>query len=89
MFDNDKTIEIKNYDEIRENLADMLVQFDKDANTDYQTDVYLYYDEKEKTARLDTFVNVGGNSWLNDDHKTIYTDKEHYNSGLKDFGVEI
>ncbi len=72
---------IKNREKIIEQLTEMLMQFDKDGN-EYQTDVYLYYDEENQTAELDTFVNVGGNSWLNDDHYTIYTDKEHYDDGV-------
>lgn len=68
---------IKNREEIVDKLVDMLVQFDKDCNS-YQTDVYLYYDKENQSAELDTFVNVGGNSWLNDDHYTIYSDKEHF-----------
>ena len=63
---------IKNREEIVDKLVDMLVQFDKDCNS-YQTDVYLYYDKENQSAELDTFVNVGGNSWLNDDHYTIYS----------------
>lgn len=51
--------------------------FDKECNQ-YQTDVYLYFDRDTNNATLDTFVNVGGNSWLNDDHYTIYCDREHY-----------
>lgn len=72
---------IRNREAIIEQLAEMLIQFDKDCNT-YQTDVYLYYDEENQTAKLDTFVNVGGNSWLNDDHYTIYLDREHYDDGI-------
>lgn len=68
---------IKNREEIIEKLVELLIQFDKDRNG-YQTDVYLYYDGENQTAELDTFVNVGGNSWLNDNHYTIYCDKEHY-----------
>lgn len=66
---------IKNRAEIVEQLAEMLKNFDRKLNQ-YQTDVYMYIDE-EGTATLDTFVNVGGNSWLNDDHYTIYCDREH------------
>lgn len=69
---------IKNRAEIVEQLAALLMDFDKQNNS-YQTDVYLYLNAENQTAKLDTFVNVGGNSWLNDDHITIYTDKEHYN----------
>lgn len=70
-------LEIKNREAIIEQLTEILMQFDKDCNQ-YQTDVYLYYDAENQTAELDTFVNVGGNSWLDDDHYTIYCDKEHY-----------
>lgn len=76
-------MEIKNREQLIDQLAEMLLQFDKDANP-YQTDVYLYYDKENQTAELDTFVNVGGNSWLNDSHYTIYTDKEHYD-GIWDY----
>lgn len=72
---------IKNREEIIKQLTEMLMQFDKDCNA-YQTDVYLYYDKENQTAKLDTFVNVGGNSWLDDDHYTIYTDKEHYDGNM-------
>lgn len=69
--------DITNREEIVESLAELLMQFDKDENS-YQTDVYMYIDEETGAATLDTFVNVGGNSWLDDDHTTIYTDKEHF-----------
>lgn len=69
--------EIRNRDEIIEQLTELLMTFDKECNQ-YQTDVYLYFDRDTNTATLDTFVNVGGNSWLNDDHYTIYRDREHY-----------
>lgn len=72
---------IINREEIVEQLTEMLMQFDKDARM-YQTDVYLYYDSENQAAKLDTFVNVGGNSWLNDNHYTIYTDKEHYDGDM-------
>lgn len=68
---------IKNREAVIEELAEMLKQFDMDRNQ-YQTDVYAYYNEETEEVTLDTFTNVGGNSWLDDDHTTIYTDKEHY-----------
>lgn len=74
---------INNYSEVVENLSKMLKQFDIDENQ-YQTDVYMYVDENGN-ATLDTFTNVGGNSWLNDNHYTIYTDKEHYEGGFSDW----
>lgn len=70
---------ITNREEIVERLAELLMQFDKEQNS-YQTDVYMYIDEETGAAALDTFVNVGGNSWLDDDHITIYTDNEHFDS---------
>ena len=75
---------MKNRAEIVAKLAEMLKKFDLELNP-YDTDVYLYYDEAEKTAELDTFVNVGGNSWLNDDHYTIYTDCEHHETDFDFF----
>ena len=71
--------DVANFDELNDELIELLKQFDKELNG-YDTDVYLYYDEDTNTATLDTFVNPGGNSWLNDDHYTIYTDKQHYDS---------
>ena len=71
---------IKNREQLVNELAEIFLQFDKDCNS-YQTDVYFYYDNRDQTGRLDTFVNVGGNSWLDDDHMTVYTDKEHYDDG--------
>ena len=69
--------EIVNRDAIVEQLTELLMKFDKECNQ-YQTDVYLCFDRDTNTATLDTFVNVGGNSWLNDDHYTIYCDREHH-----------
>ena len=70
---------ITNREEIVERLAGLLMQFDKDLNG-YQTDVYMYIDEETGAASLKTFPNVGGSSWLNDNHTTIYTDREHFDS---------
>ena len=75
--------ELKNREEVIEKLTDMLIDFDKDLNR-YQTDVYLYYDAESQTATLDTFVNVGGNSWIDDEHYTVYRDTEHY-GGWEDY----
>jgi len=71
---------IKNREQIIDELVEMLIQFDLDCNS-YDTDVYLYLDD-DGNAELDTFVNPGGNSWLNDDHYTIYTDRQRYDSFL-------
>lgn len=71
--------ELKNREEVVKELAKLLRGFDVEMNS-YETDVYLYYNEEEKTAELDTFVNVGGNSRLNDDHETIYRDDCHFDS---------
>ena len=71
---------IKNREQVITKFAEMLMQFDKDCNS-YQTDVYFYYDNRTQTGSLATFANVGGNSWLDDDHIIIYTDREHYDDG--------
>ena len=46
----------------------------------YQTDVYLYINEESGEGELYEFTNVGGNSWLDDDHITIWRDREHTES---------
>lgn len=68
--------EIKNAKELRAELREMLINFMINAN-EHETDVYLYLDEETSTGELYEFVNVGGKSWLDDDHITIYTDHQH------------
>ncbi len=78
---------LKNRGELVDEMYELLKTFDKNLNK-YCTDVYAYYDAENNTAELDTFVNIGGRSWLDDDHYTIYSDPEH-NEGLDDFFPEI
>lgn len=68
---------LNNSEELRDEFIDILKQFDKEMNS-YDTDVYLYIDEDTNTGSFELFTNVGGNSWLDDDHITVYTDKQHY-----------
>ena len=79
-------MEINNKAAVIDALVEMLKQFDISLNR-YQTDVYLYIDS-EGNGSLDTFVNVGGNSWLDDNHYTIYSDKEHYDTFI-DFWTSV
>lgn len=76
-------MEIKNRDEIIDELTEMLMDFDKDMKR-YQTDVYCYIDD-EGNATLDEFVNVGGNSWRDDEHYVVCVDREHYESEFDAF----
>lgn len=69
-------MEIKNFNALAEALTNMLIMFAKEGRR-YQTDIYLYVDD-EANATLEEFVNVGGNSWLDDDHICLYSDKEHF-----------
>lgn len=69
--------DVININELVSELAVILRKFEIDLNP-YQTDVYFYYDADAKIGRLETFINVGGHSWLNDDHVTIYSDEPHY-----------
>lgn len=64
---------LKNAQELKAELRETLIRFAIDCNS-YQTDVYLYIDEKSQTGELYNFQNIGGNSWLEDDHITVYTD---------------
>lgn len=70
-------MKLKNREAVLEALIEQIKEFQCDLNK-YQTDVYLYI--KDGNGTVDTFTNVGGNSWLDDDHFTIYTDKEHTNT---------
>lgn len=80
---------LNNREQVIEQLAEVLKQLDKESAR-YQTDVYMYIDENG-IGTLDTFVNVGGNSWLNDNHYTIYCDREHldaYNGYYDDADID-
>lgn len=80
-------MEITNRTEIINELAEIIMQFDKERRG-YCTDVYLYYDAENKTARLKLYENPGGRSYIDDDHYTIYTDNEHFNSVFDFFDEE-
>lgn len=82
-----KVYDLSNADELRDELIIMLKEFDKSGNQ-YQTDVYLYVDTEMNTGSLYEFVNVGGNSWLNDDHYILYIDKPHYETWEDMIGFE-
>lgn len=69
--------DVININDLVSELAVILRKFEIDLNP-YQTDVYFYYDADAKIGRLETFINVGGHSWLNDDHVTIYSDSPNY-----------
>lgn len=72
--------DLRNADELRDEFIEKLKKFDKDCNK-YNTDVYLYVHD-DGTGELYDFTNVGGNSWLDDDHYVLYTDKQHYDNYL-------
>ncbi len=67
-------MELKNYDELVEELADIRRMLDKEIRN-YETDVLFYYNPKTQIGELDTFENRSGNSWVNDGSVVIYTMK--------------
>lgn len=67
---------IENTEEVRQRLTQMLMD-DASEMCRYQRDIYMYIDE-DGQARLDWFVNVGGYSWIDDDHFLLYRCREHY-----------
>ena len=69
-------MELKNYDELIPQIARMMLNHDKD-HTGYQEDIYLYVDA-DGNGRMALFQNVGGNSWLDDDHYTVCSLSERY-----------
>lgn len=75
---NDNKLYIKNYDEVITTLAELLKKFKIDLNG-YQTDVYLNFDAKTKTATVDTyefsafpFIDIDSQNDL-----IIYSDAPH------------
>lgn len=79
---------IKNRDEIVKELAEILMQFDLELRR-YQQDVYLYYDEETQIAKLDVFDNVGGNSWVPDNHFTVYSNRDIYRDIWDFYGDDV
>lgn len=53
----------------------------------YQEDVYLYIDDNG-TGSIEIFVNVGGNSWIDDDHITVCCMKEYLGDWTDTFETE-
>ncbi len=74
---------IRNEDEIISQLEEILKQNSIEM-PNYQVDIYLYFDENG-IGTLETFTNVGGNSWLNDDHYTIFSMPQHYETIIDTF----
>ena len=72
--------DLTNADELFDEVVEKLKYFDKECNS-YNTDVYLYVNE-DGSGYLEDFTNVGGNSWLDDDHYVLFTDKQHYDDYL-------
>ena len=71
--------ELKNADELRDELVTLLRTFEKESNT-YHTNVYLYVEDN--VGRFELFPNPGNSSWINDDHYVIYTDNPHYDDEI-------
>lgn len=75
-----------NADKLREELVEWLIRLEIECRN-YQTDIYLYAERGEHgeiIGSLDDFINVGGNSWLNDDHYTLHCAKENCRSAYDD-----
>lgn len=72
---------IENTEEIRQRLTEMLMEDAKEM-CGYQRDIYMYIDDNGR-ASLEWFINVGGNSWLDDDHIRLHVCREHY-EGIED-----
>ena len=60
---------IKNYDEVAQQITDLLVDWAKEC-ADYERSIYLYYDEETQLGEIDYHI---GSGWLDDDHYTIYS----------------
>lgn len=63
-------LEDKNYEWLKETMHKF---FWKYGDLKYQLDLYYYPEAKRKADKFYAFSNVGGNSWLNDDHICLYS----------------
>lgn len=57
---------------IMEQLVRILMDYDLEQ-IPFEEDIYLYFDSDNGEYEITTFTNPGGNSWLDDDHITLYT----------------
>lgn len=62
-------MKLKNYDELIPQIARMMLDHYKN-HTCYQQDINLYVNA-DGVGRLELFDNVGGTSWIDDDHYTL------------------
>ncbi len=77
-------MKLKNRDEIIEQLTEQLMWFDKER-IPLRMDVYLYIDE-DGQGSLHIFDNPGGNSWLDDDHITLFRSSDLHVDPLMELG---
>ena len=66
---------VNEYARLVDELMSELAKLDAEHNQ-IQTDIYLYVDTD--SWRMEEYLNIGGNSWLDDDHILLYQDKPHY-----------
>lgn len=82
-----------NREDVLDQIVDLMIEHQINY-TRYQQDVYLYIDDAG-VGTVDIFANVGGQSWIDDDHITVccmharttnwtdcYTDEESIANGL-------
>lgn len=75
---------LTNREEVVDKIAEIIANHRFTA-PDYQVDIYLYVDNGSN-GRVSTFVNVGGNSWLDDDHYTVHSMTQyHADEPVKDY----
>ena len=80
---------------IEENSKNIVVElarfYCRNINVQYQKDLYLYIDEERETVKLNylDFDNVGGNSWMDDDHITVASINWEYGDFFEDVYEDI
>lgn len=74
---------INNYQAVLDQIVELMMQHDIECTT-YQQDIYLYIDD-DGNGSVDLFANVGGNSWIDDDHITVCCMKECTSSWSDEF----
>lgn len=79
-------IELRNEEAVIDQITTAMMDHDA-ACCGYQEDIYLYIDDTG-IGRISIFPNVGGHSWLDDDHITVCCMREYVGDWTDTFTTE-
>lgn len=65
------------------------MQFKENFGSSFEVDVYAYINDEETEVTFEKFTNIGGSSWLNDDHFTLYRFYPTYQNLSDEFNSDM